>query len=94
MEHFPIVTEQTLWDSYNSGILISGTKPLVKFTQDEKDAFYRLKFRSLSQKISASLSPIGSKIDENLSSKDSLNSRLMSLDEKIETLKSRAEKFS
>lgn len=50
------ITEETLWNAYQAGLLVAGNLPFTDFTKENTEAFYRLKLRSIETKQHSSLS--------------------------------------
>ncbi len=45
------LSEQMLWDQYNAGISVAGKAKFKDFSQDNIQAFYRLKLQSIEIKL-------------------------------------------
>lgn len=49
--HLENITENTLWQFYSIALDTAGDEPFIDFSQDNKDTFQRLKFRSLEERL-------------------------------------------
>ena len=45
------LSEDSIFVEYNGGIQIAGTKPFIGFNKENTEAFYRLKLRSIENRI-------------------------------------------
>ena len=49
--HLENITEKTLWQYYGIAMDTAGDEKFIDFSQDNKDTFQRLKFRSLEERV-------------------------------------------